>query len=263
MESLNDDVLLTTLSNLSPRDALSFIKALSPAVKDSVMTTLRESRRKSDMETYVNIYRAKFDFENNLEAVQEAIRRGHRDVYEKIGKLDPETCGVALNDAIDNGDMEHAALLVSIGADLDVDDGAINYAVMSGNIDMVRLLLETAGYFTSSSSLLDQYAIQSAALYGYADIVRLLLEAGSSLDADIDRPEGGGTVPLLVYALGYTDSRGRYKRSYARNPDTSLEIVRLLLEADVDGVLRKEEAINIASRDGLESIAQVLRESLH
>jgi hypothetical protein len=86
IERLDDDVILTMLHNMSPKDIISFLRALSPAVKDSVMTRLSGSMRRADMALLVKIYKARFGLCNIVNVALHSARSGHTEVCKKSQK---------------------------------------------------------------------------------------------------------------------------------------------------------------------------------
>jgi len=122
--------------------------------------------------------------------------------------LDEHT--IQLFDAIKLRNPEKVREAIENGADVNArnykGDTPLRYAMVFGNVDVARTLIE------HGAQVKDKDILPELAAYGRggAEMAKLLLEAG----ADVDEATSGGYTPLIIAAgRGYTD------------------IVRVLLEA--------------------------------
>jgi Ankyrin repeats (3 copies) len=171
------------LQAMSVRDILSFLRALPPTIKDSLMTTLSRSRKRGDMELYVELYKTHYNLKNNKEAIISSIRKGHRTVYEKIGELDKKSCGDAF--LLTLSDPECVRILINICPEEHAKDPyPLIWSVRYGLTDTVRRLILAGADVRAKGD----EAIRVASLRGSVDIVELLLMAGANPHTYNDHP---------------------------------------------------------------------------
>jgi len=114
---------------------------------------------------------------------------------------------VAFQHEFQRGQAEMTRYLVSHGAVLDPNTpmmrgiGKLDFAVSSGNVDMVRLLIEL-GADVNAATAYPLSALFNASYKGHSEIVRLLLDAG----ADVNAPSYQGMPPIAgAVARGHAD----------------------------------------------------------
>jgi ankyrin repeat protein len=114
---------------------------------------------------------------------------------------------VAFQHELQRGESQMTRYLVSHGAVLDPNApmlrgiGKLDFAVSSGNVDMVRLLIEL-GADVNAPTAYPLSALFNASYKGHAEIVQLLLDAG----ADVNAPGYQGMPPIAgAVARGHAD----------------------------------------------------------
>ena len=91
-----------------------------------------------------------------------------------------EDMSVDLINAIKNVEIGLVELLLSAGADVNIDDGAaLQWASYIGHAEIIKLLLEHGADIHSY----DDAALRNSAENGHVDAVKVLLEAGANVHA--------------------------------------------------------------------------------
>ncbi len=148
-------------------------------------------------------------------------------------------------------------------------ENALMHAVLFGNVDMTRLLLEAGADPNLKGRGFTPLGM--AALQGRAQIVRLLLKAG----ADVDRKSSDGNTPIIAASIMHRAEVVRALLPY--HPDMSIwnregrvslgiavqegskDIVAMMLEAGVDpNVMDRNGNQPLSWSDGRHDIALLL-----
>lgn len=193
---------------------------------------------------------------NNGGAIIAASRRGHSGIVERLLNAPQNAAradsrdGFALVVAAEKGHDQVVELLLSapenaVCADSEAGERAFLAAAKNGHSSVVEKLL----YQPSHPTPRDTYkglVLEEASARGYTDVVRLILQA--------PRPHG-----FFFRPTGYNPFYGN-KSVYKAAKNGHIEVVRLLLCSDVVGDLDTGAAMAIASDNGHNLIASVIRE---
>jgi ankyrin repeat protein len=175
-----DEVIIRQLEYLDdPREMYSYVKALPPTVRDSVLTTLRESMVRRHREIYIEIYKAHFNW-SIYDAVLHAAINGHIGVLKIMGQLYPKKLNSVLRARSEMGDHGAVHLLLDAGADIHtMRDYALQKASIYGHHIVVRILLDAGADVHANKD----WALRAASGVGHLEVVRILLEAGADVHA--------------------------------------------------------------------------------
>jgi Ankyrin repeats (3 copies) len=228
-----DEVIIRQLEYLDdPREMYSYVKALPPLVRDSVLTTLRESMVLRHREIYIEIYKTHFN-RSVREAILHAAKRGHIDVLTILNQLAPkEVESVWMFSSQE--DLETVRSFLRVGVDVHLlDDWALRVASGKGHYDVIRLLLEAGADVHAESD----WALRVSSKEGNRLVVDLLLEAGADVHARDDE-----ALQLASY-FGHD------------------EVVQVLLDAGADVHARSEWPLSQASIRGHHAVVRILLEA--
>ncbi|KAJ3040312.1 hypothetical protein HDV00_011192 [Rhizophlyctis rosea] len=149
--------------------------------------------------------------------------------------------GEYLNEAAETGNVEIVKLLIEYRADVHADThwGCLYKAVEGGSVDVVKVLLEAGadvdGY--TESPLL------TAVGKGYTDIVRALVEAGANVHHPLERDHEPAEALFTAAACVYVD------------------VVEILIRAGGDVHRGEEGAVWVAAGNGHVGVVQALLEA--
>ena len=219
---------------------------------------------------------------HNDSAISIASTYGHTDLVKRLLEEGANTeslvgDGSALVNALVEGHMEIAGILLANGADVNAQDAdLILIASSEGHKEIAELLLEQGADANAS----DEYsgsALQTASSGGHVEIVELLLEHEADINASDDTSESqNGTALQCASRSGHTDV---VKLLLTRNPEVnasggqdgsaltsasrrgSKDIVELLLKAGADVNIRGEyggDALEGASEGGNLEILEII-----
>jgi ankyrin repeat protein len=87
--------------------------------------------------------------------------------------------------------------------DQDALTDALRFACVSGNVDVVRLLIQLGGNPNSYDEQLNSCPLSNAIRQGHAEIVELLLEAGADATRAVSEEDGVGDLTGRV--MTYVD----------------------------------------------------------
>lgn len=170
---------------------------------------------------------------NGITALMEAAYYGHKDIaqlllennadlhIENSENIEGQT---ALMDALDQKKPAVMALLLNHGARFDPEDRPLVDAAISGNLELVRILIEHR-IDPKAGNDIGETPLSLAASYNHSHLIPILLKAG----ANVNDPDDIGCTPLNEAALS-----------------GAIESMQLLLKHKAD--------INYQSNDGCTSL---------
>lgn len=136
----------------------------------------------------------------------------------------------ALIEAVKMGDIERCQALVTQCDPTSQDNLALTEAGSSGNLELVKLLLECGGDPTAR----ENNALTSAARNGHLDVVKFLLECGGD-------PTAKGNQAIIN-----------------ASENGHLEVVKLLLECGANATAQANKAIICANEEGHTEVVKLL-----
>jgi ankyrin repeat protein len=245
IEKLDDDVFMTVMPHMKPIEIVNLLKAMSPAVKDSVMTKLSSSKRIEHMELYIEIYKAHFRKVDYDSALLHALSRKHTDIVQKICSVDRITGAHILVERIRAGDIEGVRTLLRYGAD--ARGYPLIESVIKNKPEITQLLLDHGADERRDLSL------TIAAANGCSEIVRILLAGGAdanAMDSDalikgVTREDIDMVRSLLAHGADVNARNNLPLRAAIKQ--NNVELILILLRA---GAIVNDDVLRIANIAG-------------